>query len=196
MIRLVDFVLSAFGLLVLSPVFVVVASLIKLDSKGSVFFMQCRVGQWNRDFYVYKFRTMRTHAEKLGQLTVGGRDPRITGVGYVLRKFKLDELPQLINVFLGHMSLVGPRPEVRKYVNMYQGIQRNVLNAKPGITDYASIEYANENEILAKSDDPEQDYIDIVMPEKLELNQKFIQDPSLGNYLKVIFLTFSKIIGD
>ena len=136
---------------------------------------------------------MRPNSEKTGQLTVGGRDPRITEIGYVLRKYKIDELPQLLNVFFGQMSLVGPRPEVRKYVNLYSREQRNVLSVKPGVTDYASIEYADENEILGKADDPERVYIEKIMIEKLELNQKFIANPNLENYFNVIFLTLKKV---
>ena len=136
---------------------------------------------------------MRPNSEKTGQLTVGGRDPRITEIGYVLRKYKIDELPQLLNVFFGQMSLVGPRPEVRKYVNLYSREQRNVLSVKPGVTDYASIEYADENETLGKADDPERVYIEKIMIEKLELNQKFIANPNLENYFNVIFLTLKKV---
>jgi lipopolysaccharide/colanic/teichoic acid biosynthesis glycosyltransferase len=137
---------------------------------------------------------MKVDSEALGQLTVGGRDPRITGAGYILRKYKLDELPQLFNVLKGEMSLVGPRPEVRRYVEEYNSQQKTVLNVKPGITDYASISFVDENDILAASADPEKSYIEEVMPEKLKLNQKFIENPSFGNYVKVIFLTGSKII--
>ncbi|MBD79823.1 MAG: glycosyl transferase [Crocinitomicaceae bacterium] len=195
MIRLFDILLSFFGLLILLPFFLIIASIIKLDSSGPIFFTQLRVGRWNADFYLFKFRTMRPNAEKLGQLTVGGKDPRITEIGYVLRKYKLDELPQLINVFLGHMSLVGPRPEVRKYVSLYSKDQRKVLSVKPGVTDYASIEYSDENEILGGADDPEKLYIEKVMVEKLELNQKFISNPDLASYFTVILLTVKKIIG-
>lgn len=194
MIRIFDIALSFVGLLVLSPLFIIISSIIKLDSAGPVFFKQLRVGKWNADFYLYKFRTMRPNSEQTGQLTVGGRDPRITEIGYVLRKYKIDELPQLINVFLGQMSIVGPRPEVRKYVNLYSRKQRNVLSVKPGISDYASIEYADENEILGNAADPEQVYIEKIMVEKLALNQKFIGNPNLENYFKVIFLTLKKII--
>ena len=150
MIRILDIALSFIGLVVLSPFILIITSIIKLDSKGPVFFKQLRVGKWNADFYLFKFRTMRPNSEKNGQLTVGGRDPRITEIGYVLRKYKIDELPQLLNVFFGQMSLVGPRPEVRKYVNLYSREQRNVLSVNPGLTDYASIEYAEENEIWEK----------------------------------------------
>tara|TARA_B110000285_G_scaffold222079_1_gene275813 strand:- start:2275 stop:2862 length:588 start_codon:yes stop_codon:yes gene_type:complete len=193
LIRILDIALSFIGLVVLSPFILIITSIIKLDSKGPVFFKQLRVGKWNADFYLFKFRTMRPNSEKNGQLTVGGRDPRITEIGYVLRKYKIDELPQLLNVFFGQMSLVGPRPEVRKYVNLYSREQRNVLSVNPGLTDYASIEYAEENEILGKADDPERVYIEKIMIEKLELNQKFIANPNLENYFNVIFLTLKKV---
>ena len=193
MIRILDIALSFIGLVVLSPFILIITSIIKLDSKGPVFFKQLRVGKWNADFYLFKFRTMRPNSEKNGQLTVGGRDPRITEIGYVLRKYKIDELPPLLNVFFGQMSLVGPRPEVRKYVNLYSREQRNVLSVNPGLTDYSSIEYAEENEILGKADDPERVYIEKIMIEKLELNQKFIANPNLENYFNVIFLTLKKV---
>jgi lipopolysaccharide/colanic/teichoic acid biosynthesis glycosyltransferase len=193
LIRILDIALSFIGLVVLSPFILIITSIIKLDSKGPVFFKQLRVGKWNADFYLFKFRTMRPNSEKNGQLTVGGRDPRITEIGYVLRKYKIDELPQLLNVFFGQMSLVGPRPEVRKYVNLYSREQRNVLSVNPGLTDYSSIEYAEENEILGKADDPERVYIEKIMIEKLELNQKFIANPNLENYFNVIFLTLKKV---
>ncbi len=194
MIRLADFLLSLLGVIVLLPFFLIVALLIKVDSEGPVLFNQQRVGRWSRDFYLHKFRTMQVNAESLGQLTVGGRDPRITKIGYTLRKYKLDELPQLFNVLKGEISLVGPRPEVRRYVQAYDKTQREVLNVKPGITDYASIEYAQENDILATAEDPEKAYIQEVMPAKIELNRKFIDNPTFFNYLKIIFLTFLRII--
>jgi lipopolysaccharide/colanic/teichoic acid biosynthesis glycosyltransferase len=194
MIRLADIVFSLLGILVLSPLFLVLGLLVKIDSKGPILFNQQRVGRWSRDFFLHKIRTMKVDSEALGQLTVGGRDPRITGAGYILRKYKLDELPQLFNVLKGEMSLVGPRPEVRRYVEEYNSQQKTVLNVKPGITDYASISFVDENDILAASADPEKSYIEEVMPEKLKLNQKFIENPSFGNYVKVILLTGSKII--
>ena len=194
MIRLADIVFSLLGILVLSPLFLVLGLLVKIDSKGPILFNQQRVGRWSRDFFLHKIRTMKVDSEALGQLTVGGRDPRITGAGYILRKHKLDELPQLFNVLKGEMSLVGPRPEVRRYVEEYNSQQKTVLNVKPGITDYASISFVDENDILAASADPEKSYIEEVMPEKLKLNQKFIENPSFGNYVKVILLTGSKII--
>ena len=194
MIRLADIIFSLLGILVLTPLFLLVGLWVKIDSNGPVLFNQQRVGRWSRDFFLHKIRTMKVNSEALGQLTVGGRDPRITSAGYILRKYKLDELPQLFNVLKGEMSLVGPRPEVRRYVDEYNRQQKSVLNVKPGITDYASISFVDENDILSASDNPEKSYIEEVMPEKLKLNQKFIDNPSFGNYLKVIILTGLKII--
>lgn len=168
--------------------------LIKAGSKGPVFYMQTRVGLNNRDFKILKFRTMHINADKAGLLTVGGRDPRVTNIGFFLRKYKLDELPQLLNVLFGTMSLVGPRPEVRKYVDLYNAEQQTVLSVKPGITDYASIEYSEENDLLAKSNDPEKTYIEEIMPAKLLLNQKYIAEKSIITDFKIIWMTAAKII--
>ena len=195
MIRFADILFSLFGLIVLSPFFLFIAIWVKLDDQGPIFFHQKRVGYKGEDFFLHKFRTMRINAEKLGQLTVGGRDPRITKSGYVLRKFKLDELPQLFNVLKGEMSIVGPRPEVRRYVNHYNEEQLKVLDVKPGITDFASFTYVDENDILAKAEDPEKAYIEEILPKKIELNFVFIKAPTFYNYLKVIFLTLAKIVG-
>lgn len=181
-------------LLLFSPLLIVISLAIVLDSKGGMFYKQIRVGQFGKDFKLLKFRSMRSDSDKKGLLTVGARDNRITKVGYYLRKYKLDELPQLFNVLGGSMSLVGPRPEVRKYVDMYTEEQSKVLQVKPGITDYASIEYINENEILAQSSNPEQTYIDEVMPAKLQLNKIYIKNPSLHQDFKILFLTVKKII--
>ena len=194
MIRFFDFILSLVGLVVLAPIFIVLAILIKIDSKGPVFYKQVRVGQNGIDFGLFKFRSMVVDADKKGLITVGGRDPRITRSGYFIRKYKLDELPQLINVLLGNMSLVGPRPEVRKYVELYTDEQQKVLSVKPGITDYASIEYMDENEILGKSNDPEKTYIEEIMPEKIKYNMKYIQNKNVSEYFKIIFLTLLKIV--
>lgn len=191
--RIFDLIFSIAGLILLSPVFLIISLLIKLDSKGPVFYKQLRVGKNNSDFRLLKFRTMRTDSDKSGLLTVGGRDPRITGAGYYLRKFKIDELPQLINVAAGEMSFVGPRPEVRRYVDMYDDEQRKVLKVLPGITDVASIKYRNENELLEKSEDPESYYIESIMPDKLKLNLDYIEQRSFTNDLKVIFRTLSTI---
>ena len=194
MIRFFDFILSLVGLVVLAPIFIVLAIWIKIDSKGPVFYKQVRVGQNGIDFGLFKFRSMVVDADKKGLITVGGRDPRITRSGYFIRKYKLDELPQLINVLLGDMSLVGPRPEVRKYVEFYTDEQQKVLSVKPGITDYASIEYMDENEILGKSSDPEKTYIEEIMPEKIKYNMKYIQNKNVSEYFKIIFLTLLKIV--
>ena len=194
MIRFFDFILSLVGLVVLAPIFIVLAIWIKIDSKGPVFYKQVRVGQNSIDFGLFKFRSMVVDADKKGLITVGGRDPRITRSGYFIRKYKLDELPQLINVLVGDMSLVGPRPEVRKYVELYTDEQQKVLSAKPGITDYASIEYMDENEILGKSSDPEKTYIEEIMPEKIKYNMKYISNKSLFEYFKIILLTVLKIV--
>ena len=194
MIRFFDFILSLVGLVVLAPIFIVLVIWIKIDSKGPVFYKQVRVGQNGIDFGLFKFRSMVVDADKKGLISVGGRDPRITRSGYFIRKYKLDELPQLINVLLGDMSLVGPRPEVRKYVDLYTDEQQKVLSVKPGITDYASIEYMDENEILGKSSDPEKTYIEEIMPEKIKYNMKYIQNKNLFEYFKIILSTVLKIV--
>ncbi|HOK99755.1 MAG TPA: sugar transferase [Bacteroidales bacterium] len=193
MIRFFDFVFSLIGLIILLPVFVVVGILIKCNSKGPIFFMQKRVGKDNRDFSLIKFRTMYQDADKKGLLTVGEKDPRITPVGYFLRKYKIDELPQLINVLKGDMSLVGPRPEVRKYVDLYNEEQRQILNFRPGITDIASIKYMNENEILRHADNPEEYYIRYIMPDKIRLNLEYLHKPTLKKYFSIIFRTIFSI---
>ena len=194
LIRLLDIVLSLLGLLFLLPIMVILAVWIKFDSQGSIFFRQIRVGKDGRDFRIYKFRTMIVNAEKMGIITIGERDPSITNSGYFLRKYKLDELPQLINVLKGEMSFVGPRPEVRKYVEMYNQEQLKILTIKPGITDYASIEYINEDEILGKSLDPEKTYIEEIMPQKIKYNMKYINNKTVIEYFKIVFLTIIKII--
>ena len=194
LIRLLDIMLSLLGLLFLLPIFLILAVWIKFDSQGSIFFRQIRVGKDGRDFRIYKFRTMIVNAEKMGIITIGERDPRITNSGYFLRKYKLDELPQLINVLKGEMSFVGPRPEVRKYVKMYNQEQLKILTVKPGITDYASIEYINEDEILGKSLNPEKTYIEEIMPQKIKYNMKYINNKTVIEYFKIIFLTIIKII--
>lgn len=193
--RLLDIFFSFVGLIILLPFFMVIGLIIMLDSKGGVFYQQIRVGKNNKEFGLLKFRTMKPDADKKGLLTVGGRDPRITSVGFYLRKFKIDELPQLINVFIGNMSLVGPRPEVKKYVAIYNEEQLKVLQVKPGITDYASIEYFNENELLGKSNNPEETYIKEIMPAKLKINLKYIEEYSVLTDFKIIFKTIGKIFG-
>lgn len=178
----------------LSPLLLVISLIIKITSKGSVFYKQSRVGILNTDFLVWKFRTMKVDADKVGLLTVGGRDSRITHFGYILRKYKLDELPQLFNVLLGTMSLVGPRPEVRKYVTYYKSDYLRVLNVKPGITDWASIMYRDENKILEKSINPEYDYIHIIIPDKIKYNLIYIENSSVKEYFKIIFNTIWRIV--
>ena len=193
MIRFFDILFSSLGLIILSPLFLILAIWIKLDSKGPIFYKQLRVGKNDENFYLFKFRTMFMNADKNGLITVGVRDPRVTRAGYFFRKYKLDELPQLVNVMLGNMSLVGPRPEVRKYVEMYTPEQRKVLTVKPGLTDYASIRYIDENKVLAKSNDPERTYINVIIPEKIRYNIKYIEHQSVKEYFKIIFLTISRI---
>ena len=193
MTRFFDILFSALGILILSPVFLIIYVLIRLESKGPGFFVQERIGKGGKPFGLYKFRSMRTGSDKKRLITVGERDERITRLGYFIRRYKLDELPQLYNVLKGDMSLVGPRPEVRKYVDMYTEEQRKVLSVKPGITDYASIEYVNENEILGSSADPEKTYVEEVMPNKILLNMKYIRNQSITQYFKIIFLTFKSI---
>ena len=194
MIRLCDIVFSAIGLLLLSPLFLLVYILIRCESKGGGFYCQQRVGRDGRMFGLYKFRSMRTGSDKKGLITVGGHDSRITRMGYFIRKYKIDELPQLWNVLKGDMSLVGPRPEVKKYVDLYTEEQRRVLSIRPGITDYASIEYVDENEILGKADDPDRVYVEESMPAKIKLNMRYIENRSLNEYFKIIGLTFINIL--
>lgn len=191
--RLFDIIASGLGLIVLSPLFAVLAVWIKIDSKGPVFYRQTRVGRDNKDFRLYKFRSMRPDSDKLGLITVGGHDPRVTRSGYYIRKYKLDEFPQLINVFIGDMSLVGPRPEVRKYVDMYTPEQLRVLTVRPGITSLASIRYRNENDILAAAEDPDRCYIEKVMPDKLAIDLEYVDRATLWNDIKLILSTFREI---
>jgi len=191
--RLFDVLFSFIGLVVLAPVLLMIALAIVVESRGGIFYIQDRVGKGNRDFKLIKFRSMVLGSDKKGLLTVGNKDSRITTIGSFIRKYKLDELPQLFNVLRGDMSLVGPRPEVRKYVDLYTKEQLKVLDVKPGITDYASIEYFNENEILANSEHAEQTYLEEVMPHKLELNQKYLANPSLAHDIKLIFKTLKKV---
>jgi lipopolysaccharide/colanic/teichoic acid biosynthesis glycosyltransferase len=192
--RLFDIFFSITGIICSSPVLLVVWILIRLESKGPAIFRQMRVGLNNSDFVLYKFRSMYLQSEKSGQLTVGMRDQRITKVGYYIRKYKLDELPQLFNVLNGSMSIVGPRPELRKYVNCYNSEQMRVLSVKPGITDYASLKYHKENELLGKSANPEKEYIEVIMPDKLTLNLKYINNKSLIGDTFIIIQTIVKII--
>lgn len=189
MIRFLDYLLSFFGLVVLSPFFFVAALFIKLSSTGPIFYRQLRIGLNGKEFNVLKFRSMRLNSDKLGLITVGRHDPRVTPIGYFLRKYKLDELPQLINVLKGDMSLVGPRPEVKKYVDLYNVEQRKVLSIRPGITDWASIYYRDENVILGQSSDPEKDYIEKVLPDKINYNLIYIKNYGVVEYFKIIINT-------
>lgn len=187
--RFFDIFVSFIGLLLLLWLFAIVAVWIKLDSKGPVFYRQSRVGKGGRDFCIFKFRTMRTDADKGSLITVGGSDSRITRAGLFLRRTKIDELPQLINVLLGDMSLVGPRPEVRRYVDLYTPEQLHVLDVRPGITDPATIKYRNENELLGAVDDPLRYYVDVIMQDKLAISLDYVQNASLIGDLKVIWET-------
>lgn len=192
--RLFDILASGFGLMCLSPLFAVLAVWIKCDSPGPVFYRQVRVGRGNKDFRIFKFRSMRVGSDKKGLITVGGHDPRVTRSGYYIRKYKLDEFPQLINVFIGDMSLVGPRPEVRKYVDMYTPDQLRVLDVRPGITSLASLRYRNENELLAQAEDPDRCYVEKVMPDKLAIDLEYVPKANLLTDIKLIFATIASII--
>ena len=192
--RLFDVIASGLGLIVLSPLFLILAIWIKCDSKGPVFYRQVRVGFRNRDFRIFKFRSMRVGADKGSLVTIGGHDPRVTRSGYFIRKFKFDELPQLINVFLGDMSLVGPRPEVRHYVNYWTPEQMHVLDVRPGITDPASIKFRNENELMEQAEDPEKFYIEVIMQEKIKLYLEYVEKHSFLYDIGLIFKTFWVIV--
>lgn len=192
--RIFDIISSLLGLIVLSPLLIILALWVGLSSKGGVFYSQTRVGRGNKDFKVLKFRSMALGSDQKGLLSIGkdGRDPRVTRVGYVLRRYKLDELPQLLNVLKGDMSLVGPRPEVRKYVNLYNKAQLEVLKVRPGITDMASIAFKNENDLLAKADNPEEFYVKVIMPEKINMSLKYLNERS---FLKDLHIIFKTILG-
>ena len=192
--RIFDVIASGLGLIVLSPLFLILAIWIKLDSKGPVFYRQVRVGYKNKDFRIFKFRSMRVGADKGSLVTIGGRDPRVTRSGYWIRKFKLDELPQLINVFVGDMSLVGPRPEVRHYVDYWTPEQMHVLDVRPGITDPASIKFRNENELMEQADDPEKYYIEVIMQEKIKLYLEYVEKHNFFYDLGLIFKTCLVIV--
>lgn len=192
--RLFDIVASGCGLIVLSPLFLILAIWVKLDSDGPVFYRQVRVGYKNKDFRIFKFRSMRIDSDKGSLVTIGGRDPRVTRSGYLIRKFKFDELPQLINVFLGDISLVGPRPEVRHYVDYWTPKQMHVLDVRPGITDPASIKFRNENELMEKAEDPEDYYINVIMQEKIKLYLEYVENASFWYDIKLIFETFKVIV--
>ncbi len=192
--RIFDIVTSSVILLIFFPVGILISLAITMESRGGVFYRQERIGRYGMPFKVFKFRTMKVDSEKLGTLTVGMKDNRITTVGVFLRKLKLDEFPQFLNVLIGQMSIVGPRPEVKEYVDLYSEEQRKVLDVKPGITDYASLEYFKENELLGKSDNPRQTYIDEIMPAKLELNKKYLTNPTIIEDIKIMWKTFLKMV--
>ena len=194
MIRLFDILFSTTGLILLSPFFLILYILIRVESKGGAFYVQQRIGKNGKPFGLYKFRTMRTDADSDGLLTIGQHDHRITRTGYILRKTKIDELPQLLNVIKGDMSLVGPRPEVKMYVDLYTEEQRKVLEVRPGITDYASIKYENESGLLSNTDDPNRVYIEEIMPDKIKLNMKYLENYTVYEYFKIIFLTLKSLI--
>ena len=192
--RAIDILLSGIALFLLLPVLIMIAVLVMLTSAGGPFFRQVRVGRHGRTFHLLKFRTMRIGSEALGQITVGGRDPRITRIGYMLRKSKLDELPQLINVLMGRMSIVGPRPEVPRYVALYTEEQCQVLEVRPGLTSSASLAYINENEILGRSPHPEKTYTEVVMPAKLAMDLTYVRERSLWLDIRIISGTVRKIL--
>ena len=192
--RAFDFLFTLFILVLFFPIGLLISILILFSSPGGIFYMQERIGRRGFPFKLYKFRSMRIDADQSGKLTVGMKDPRITQVGIFIRKYKLDEFPQFINVLKGEMSIVGPRPEVREFVALYTDTQKKVLEVKPGITDYASIEYFNENELLAASDDPKKTYIEDIMPDKLMINQKYLANPTLSHDLKIIFKTILRVL--
>jgi lipopolysaccharide/colanic/teichoic acid biosynthesis glycosyltransferase len=192
--RIFDIVFSCLGLILLAPVLVVLAIIIKLDSKGPVLFIQPRVGLNNKDFNIFKFRTMQMESDKKGLLTLGNKDSRITKVGYFLRRYKIDEFPQLLNIVIGDMSFVGPRPELRKYVNYYPQEDLSVLSVRPGITGLASIEFRNEVELLKAAKDPETYFIESIIPEKLKLNKLYIEKRSFWFDLKLIIITIYRVL--
>jgi lipopolysaccharide/colanic/teichoic acid biosynthesis glycosyltransferase len=181
-------------LLCFLPFGLIIALLIVLESRGGVFYRQTRVGRFGKPFKLWKFRTMRPNSDKLGTLTVGMRDPRITRVGCFIRKTKMDEFPQFLNVLVGDMSIVGPRPEVKEFVDLYTAEQQKILRAKPGITDYASLEYFKENELLGKAVDPRKTYIEEIMPAKIELNMKYLNNQGFAQDVLIMWQTFLKII--
>lgn len=192
--RIFDIVFSLAGIIILSPFLIVIGLIVAFDSAGGIFYLQKRVGKNNVDFYLIKFRTMVENSDRKGFLTVGSNDSRITRSGGWIRKLKLDELPQFFNILKGEMSFVGPRPEVREYVNLYTEDQLRVLSIRPGLTDYASIKYSNENEILSSFINPEKAYIEEIMQDKLRLNLRYIDSMSFSTDLKIIFMTLKKIV--
>lgn len=193
--RIFDIIVSLVGLVLLLPAFVVIAVLIKLDSRGPIFFRQERIGKGLQPFRIYKFRTMVADASHRGGLITFGDDPRITKVGWILRKAKLDELPQLINVLIGDMSLVGPRPEVRRYVELFREDYQQILAVRPGITDLASLRYRDEATILGQATNPEEEYVKRILPDKIALAKQYCWQSSLLFDLGVIMKTIAKLCG-
>ncbi|WPU95299.1 sugar transferase [Mucilaginibacter sabulilitoris] len=192
--RIFDVCLALTGIILFAPLFIIIAVMIRVDSKGGVFYIQRRVGRFGVDFSLFKFRTMYTDSDRGGLLTIGFHDYRITPTGYWLRKYKLDELPQLFNILIGDMSFVGPRPEVRKYVELYTPYQQRVLTIKPGITDWASIHYFNENELLAHAEEPEKLYVSKIIPSKINYNLSYIDQHDLWTDVKIIYQTIKRVV--
>ncbi|MEX1192169.1 MAG: sugar transferase [Brumimicrobium sp.] len=192
--RLFDILFSSIILLLFLPFGIIITLIILMTSRGGVFYLQERIGKKGKPFGLFKFRTMQKNADREGRLTVGMRDPRITAIGYFLRKYKLDEFPQFINVLIGEMSVVGPRPEVKEYTDLYTDTQKEILNVKPGITDYASLQYYDENRLLGESNNPRETYINEIMPSKIELNRKYLERPTVSHDIKIIWLTFLKVV--
>ncbi|MGB1309085.1 MAG: sugar transferase [Oceanihabitans sp.] len=192
--RIFDICFASIALLFCSPIIVIIALLIKTIDKGKVFYKQKRVGKNQKEFTIFKFKTMQVGSEKNGLLTIGNSDSRITKVGYFLRKYKLDEIPQFFNVLLGNMSIVGPRPELQHYVNYYTKEDISVFNIKPGITSFASIKFKNEVELLKKASNPEAYYLNTILPEKLKLNKQYVASHNLIVDLKIILQTFFALI--
>ncbi len=193
--RIFDIFVSSVILLIFLPFGIIISIFIVTGSRGGIFYRQQRVGKNGVKFGLLKFRTMKPNSDKLGQLTLGMRDPRITKIGYFLRKTKMDEFPQFLNVIRGQMSIVGPRPEVQEYVDLYSEEQRKILNIKPGITDYASLKYFDENRLLGEAENPRETYINEIMPAKLLLNEKYLANPTVGHDIRIMWKTFRKIIG-
>ena len=192
--RLFDTLFSLLFLVFFLPFALPIMALIFLEDRGPIFYRQERIGQFGKPFYLLKFRSMRLNADKDGKLTVGMKDQRITRIGYFIRKYKLDEFPQFINVLKGDMSIVGPRPEVKEYVDLYTPEQQQILNIKPGITDYASLAYFDESCLLGESENPRETYIQEIMPAKLELNKKYLANPTFTHDMKLMWMTFMKMV--
>lgn len=191
--RFLDIILSFCAIIILLPFFLIISLLVAIESRGGALYKQSRVGRYNRDFTIYKFRTMKNGSDRKGLLTVGENDHRITKIGYFLRKYKLDELPQLMNIIKGDMSIVGPRPEVRRYVALYDEEQLKVLSVRPGLTDYASLKYINESKLLSEVENPEDYYIYHIMPKKIELNLQYIKKQSLKVDMKIMIATMRRL---